>query len=123
MTQEPSGQLTVEILGTRKKHTFMAPTRLPQGVMGLYTEGQLEQAKRDARNQALEDAAKTLRNVDALHEAGLVDVTIDAIRNIKEQTKRKPIFTTGHCKEKAKAGGCQLNNFKCKYPACDRKLT
>lgn len=31
-------------------------------------------------------------------------------------------YTTGHCKEKAKKGGCQLHNLHCGYPACDRNL-
>lgn len=30
-------------------------------------------------------------------------------------------FTTGHCVEKAKPGGCQLHNLHCAYPDCDRK--
>lgn len=33
----------------------------------------------------------------------------------------RPVFTTGHCKEKSKPGGCQLHNIQCGYPACDRK--
>ena len=36
---------------------------------------------------------------------------------------RTQIFTTGHCKEKAKPGGCQLHNLQCSYPACDRVLS
>jgi len=32
----------------------------------------------------LEAAAKALRDIDALHNAGLVDVTVDAIRKLKE---------------------------------------
>ena len=35
-----------------------------------------------------------------------------------------PVFTEGHCKEKAKKGGCQLyQNLHCGYPACDRRPT
>lgn len=30
-------------------------------------------------------------------------------------------FTTGHCPEKAKPGGCQLHNLHCGYPDCDRR--
>ena len=37
------------------------------------------------------------------------------------QPQPLPMFTTGHCKEKAKAGGCQLHNIQCGFPACDRK--
>jgi hypothetical protein len=34
---------------------------------------------------------------------------------------QEPRYTTGHCKEKAQPGGCQLHNLHCGYPACDRK--
>jgi hypothetical protein len=34
---------------------------------------------------------------------------------------QEPTYTTGHCKEKAQPGGCQLHNLHCGYPACDRK--
>ncbi len=30
-------------------------------------------------------------------------------------------FTTGHCKNNAQPGGCQLHNLQCGYPACDRR--
>jgi hypothetical protein len=30
-------------------------------------------------------------------------------------------YTTGHCEENLKPGGCQLHNLHCGYPACDRK--
>lgn len=33
----------------------------------------------------------------------------------------KPTYTTGHCSEKSKPGGCQLHNLQCGYPNCDRK--
>ena len=41
----------------------------------------------------------------------------------REALAKKPLttVTTGHCKEKAKAGGCQLHNIQCGFPACDRK--
>ena len=31
------------------------------------------------------------------------------------------VFTTGHCQEKAKPGGCRLHNIHCGFPDCDRK--
>lgn len=40
-----------------------------------------------------------------------------------ERVEREPIFTTGHCKEKQKPGGCQLHNLQCGYPKCDRGPT
>ncbi len=30
-------------------------------------------------------------------------------------------YTTGHCKELNKPGGCQLHNLRCNFPYCDRK--
>jgi len=49
--------------------------------------------------------------------------TITAIRAHLDNTKDvEPVaFTTGHCKEEAKVGGCQLHNLHCGYPECDRK--
>jgi hypothetical protein len=36
--------------------------------------------------------------------------------------EQEPVaYTTGHCIEKAKPGGCQLHNLHCNFPACDRK--
>jgi len=30
-------------------------------------------------------------------------------------------YSAGHCENKKQAGGCQLHNLQCGYPACDRK--
>lgn len=30
-------------------------------------------------------------------------------------------FTTGHCAERARPGGCQRPNLHCGYPDCDRR--
>jgi hypothetical protein len=47
-----------------------------------------------------------------------------AEREREAWAKKTPTtVTTGHCKEKAKAGGCQLHNIQCGFPACDRKET
>jgi hypothetical protein len=44
------------------------------------------------------------------------------IAELAAQPKQEPVaYTTGHCKEKAQPGGCQLHNLHCGYPACDRK--
>ena len=32
-----------------------------------------------------------------------------------------PKYTTGHCDNRKKPGGCQLHNLQCGYPKCDRK--
>jgi len=38
------------------------------------------------------------------------------------QPNQEPVeYTTGHCKQKAQPGGCQLHNLHCGYPDCDRK--
>ena len=34
---------------------------------------------------------------------------------------QEPQYTTGHCRENNKPGGCQLHNLHCGYPECDRK--
>jgi hypothetical protein len=52
---------------------------------------------------------------------------ISLIEWIAKQVKPAPpmqepvAYTTGHCIEKAKPGGCPLHNLHCKFPACDRK--
>lgn len=45
---------------------------------------------------------------------------MDALRAALAK-EAEPTYTTGHCKEKAKAGGCPLHNLQCGYPECDRK--
>lgn len=41
---------------------------------------------------------------------------------IRELLSRKdPVVSSGHCKEKKKPGGCQLHNLHCGYPNCDIK--
>jgi len=75
----------------------------PVGYLSQYNLTMLEQgypqtivmlkgAKRDlplydkqALIDLLESAAKALRDIDALHNAGLVDVTVDALRSMKEK--------------------------------------
>ena len=59
---------------------------------------------------------------DPLREnsARLAVPTITALRAALAQ-QAKPPYTTGHCKEKAKPGGCRLHNLQCGYPDCDRK--
>ena len=38
------------------------------------------------------------------------------------QSNQEPVaYTTGHCKQRAQPGGCQLHNVHCGYPDCDRK--
>ncbi len=52
------------------------------------------------------------------------DAICQAIKAEKHEVSQEPVaYTTGHCKEKAKAGGCQLHNIQCGFPDCDRKLT
>lgn len=44
----------------------------------------------------------------------------DALRALST-SPGEPQWTYGHCKEKAKPGGCQLHNLHCGYPDCDRR--
>lgn len=72
--------------------------------------------------QAMKQALEALERA---HSEGMTVIDeIDALRAaIKAAEKQEPVdYTTGHCKEKAKPGGCQLHNLQCGYPDCDRKL-
>jgi hypothetical protein len=63
----------------------------------------------------------------AIHQfraPGLADCieAYTAIKQAQTQTVQEPVaYTTGHCIEKAKPGGCPLHNLHCNFPACDRK--
>jgi hypothetical protein len=67
----------------------------------------------------LELALKALMQPD---NTTLWHQAVHAVRNALEQgVQDHPRYTTGHCKEKAKPGGCELHNHHCGYPECDRK--
>jgi hypothetical protein len=81
---------------------------------------------------ALEEAAQKCERIGDTDDHCTTMTMVNAIQKLKGPQPagpdelpawRQPLFTTGHCKEKAKAGGCQLHNLQCGYPACDRKLT
>ena len=55
---------------------------------------------------------------EEMNEVGYTYTTPPAAQPAPVQ---EPTYTTGHCKEKAQPGGCQLHNLHCGYPACDRK--
>lgn len=48
-------------------------------------------------------------------------LTLD-LRVGRVYSAKKPAVqpATGHCKERAKPGGCPLHNLHCGYPECDR---
>ncbi len=75
---------------------------------------------RDAARWRAVDAAGsgvTLR----LHSArpGERAKVIDAV--MQAQTDEAPTYTTGHCENHKKPGGCPLHNLQCGYPRCDRR--
>jgi hypothetical protein len=39
---------------------------------------------------------------------------------LEEAKNLSPTHTSGHCKNKARPGGCHLHNLQCSYPECDR---
>lgn len=46
------------------------------------------------------------------------------LHRASQLVEEKPVsLSTGHCKEKAKPGGCSLHNLQCGYPSCDRRPT
>ncbi len=73
----------------------------------------------------LQQALEFAESVHAGEWTGTIDrdALVSDIRAHLANTKDvEPVaFTTGHCKEKAKVGGCQLHNLHCGYPECDRK--
>jgi len=59
-----------------------------------------------------------------LREAGLLKELAEANERIRQlEAERVPAlqYTTGHCANNAKPGGCQLHNLHCNYPICDRR--
>jgi len=45
----------------------------------------------------------------------------DALAQLPVVQAVRATHTTGHCKEHAKPGGCQLHNLHCGWPDCDRR--
>ncbi len=63
----------------------------------------------------LAQASAELRRLDA------VEAERDQLRaQVERLHGGEPSYSTGHCKEKAKPGGCSLHNIHCEYPKCDR---
>lgn len=68
------------------------------------------------------EAAREIEILTAEREAYVS--AMDRLQSAQPVTaagEREAGFTTGHCKEHAKPGGCQLHNLQCGYPACDRR--
>ena len=70
--------------------------------------------KFDEKLSELVAALKSEPNAE--RRSALVRESISRLRAITE-----PQITTGHCREKAKPGGCQLHNLHCGYPKCDQR--
>jgi hypothetical protein len=64
---------------------------------------------------AIEQAERVKRAEEAFAAAS------DEMKGEQAERQAPVAYTQGHCKEKAKPGGCQLHNLHCGYPACDRK--
>jgi hypothetical protein len=85
----------------------------------------------EVNGMSIEAMKQALEALEELHRTGDTQVfdlcyapkVIPALRTAIEQAeKQEPVaYTTGHCKEKAQPGGCQLHNLHCGYPDCDRK--
>jgi len=72
-----------------------------------------EQTKQEKYEAVLHNLHKSIEREKALR------AELEQLR----KARGKPVteYTTGHCKERAKPGGCQLHNLHCGYPQCDRK--
>jgi len=80
----------------------------------------------DVLRLAIEQAEKQepVIGTKTWHEDGKVIKQNLYPSDVYKEEKQEPVaYTQGHCKEKAKPGGCQLHNLHCGYPACDRKAT
>jgi hypothetical protein len=83
--------------------------------------------KDDALDLALEALKHGVTRMNHLGEAkGCMPLhdaitAITAIKQARSASEEPVAYTTGHCIEKAKPGGCQLHNLHCNFPACDRK--
>jgi hypothetical protein len=77
----------------------------------------------EAMKQALEALENTTPTGFNMERDKQFYAAITALRTaIAEAEKQEPVaYTTGHCKQKAQPGGCQLHNVHCGYPDCDRK--
>lgn len=47
----------------------------------------------------------------------------DELESALAQPQPQPTYTTGHCENHKKPGGCPMHNLQCGYPECDRKPT
>jgi len=91
-------------LGKRVHQALAAPAPVQEPVQNLY-------------------GWKFYQGCYVMHPEVLQAVIDEAIKQARSApTVQEPVaYTTGHCIEKAKPGGCPLHNLHCKFPACDRK--
>lgn len=80
----------------------------------------------EVKNAALRDENNRLRQTNEVLRDELMNPRGDVQEKVLEMLGiraklESPVVTTGHCKEKAKPGGCQLHNLQCEYPKCDQK--
>ena len=79
----------------------------------------------DGAEELLRMVATNIRsNLDSLPSIASdwvykIDAAIAALRQPVPDAVQT--FTTGHCKNNAQPGGCQLHNLQCGYPDCDRR--
>ncbi len=92
--------------------------------------GQTDQIPSDSATAGMNLGARVEHVGGRRNAAGYIEfgsmMAVDAlirhiIRDLPETQYNTPQYTTGHCKEHSKPGGCQLHNLHCGYPECDRK--
>lgn len=90
----------------------------PTPALDLVVEA-LREAIQAAKNDELADEEQTGYSPESAARALLQKLAAlappDAIR------AAEPAFTTGHCENHRRPGGCQLHNLQCGWPDCDRK--
>lgn len=92
--------------------------------------GQTDQIPSDSPTAGMNLGARVEHVGGRRNAAGYIEfgsmMAVDAlirhiIRDLPETQYNTQQYTTGHCKERSKPGGCQLHNLHCGYPQCDRK--
>lgn len=75
----------------------------------------------DHANKALAHLSNALEDLESSPDQRPVPLIREAMWHVRQmQAGNAPAYTTGHCENHKKPGGCPLHNLQCGYPQCDR---
>jgi len=76
----------------------------------------------DHANKALAHLSNALEDLESSPDQRPVPLIREAMWHVRQmQAGNAPAYTTGHCENHKKPGGCPLHNLQCGYPQCDRQ--